>query len=152
MDILMVYLLIIFIIIAIDQYTKKIACDNLDIEEKREVTNTNLVFWHKKNTGVSYSNFSAYPKQVTLVTGFVTTLSFFTFMFLLPVKGIKVLKTGLAFMLGGAVGNLVDRLRNNCVTDFIYIKSKYAPIFNLADVFVVMGAVIIFISSMCKKE
>ena len=58
-DLIMVYLLIIFIIIAIDQYTKKIICDSLEIEEKRETVNSNIIFWHKKNTGVSYSILSA---------------------------------------------------------------------------------------------
>ncbi|MGE4214955.1 MAG: signal peptidase II [Anaerotignaceae bacterium] len=148
----MVYLLIIFIIIAIDQYTKKIVCKNLELDEKRKVGNTNIVLWHKKNTGVSYSSFSAFPKQVTIATGIVTAISFFAFMLILPMKGLKIIKTGFAFMIGGAAGNLVDRLRNNCVTDFIYIKCKHAPIFNVADIFVVIGSVIVFISSNLKKN
>ncbi|HCT65088.1 MAG TPA: signal peptidase II [Lachnospiraceae bacterium] len=152
MNVFMVYLLIIFLIIALDQYTKKIVCDNLELEEKREIKNTNIMFWHKKNTGISYSSFSAYPKQITIITGVIATISFFIFMFLLPIKGIKIIKTGFAFMIGGSIGNLIDRFRNNCVTDFIYIKCKHTPIFNLADVFVVLGGTIMFISSICKKN
>lgn len=148
----MVYLLIIFIIIALDQYTKKIVCKNLALEEKHQLPNTNIIFWHKKNVGASYSSFSKYPKQVTYITGFLTTLSFFAFLFLLPVKGIKIVKTGMAFMIGGAVGNLTDRLRDKAVTDFIYIKSKYSPIFNLADVFIVIGAAIVLISSFFENK
>lgn len=152
MDILMVYLLIIFIIIAIDQYTKKIICDNLKLEEKHEMKNSKIVFWHRKNTGVSYSSFSAYPKQVTFVTGIFTILSFLAFLCILPIKGIKIIKTGFAFIIGGAIGNLVDRLRNKCVTDFIYLKSKYSPIFNVADIFVVIGAVMVLFSLNSEKN
>lgn len=152
MGILMVYLLIIFIIIAIDQFTKKIVCDNLRLEEKHETKNSNILFWHRKNTGVSYSSFSKYPKQVTIVTGIFTILSFLAFLFIIPIKGMKIIKTGFAFVIGGAVGNLVDRLRNNCVTDFIYLKSRYSPIFNVADIFVVMGAAMVFISSNFKRN
>lgn len=151
-DLIMVYLLIIFIIIAIDQYTKKIICDNLELEEKSETINSKILLWHKKNTGVSYSSFSAYPKQVTFVTGIFIILSFIAFLCILPIKGMKSIKTGFAFIVGGGAGNLVDRLRNNCVTDFIYLKCKYSPIFNVADIFVVIGAIIVFFSSIFKKN
>ncbi|MDD3570694.1 MAG: signal peptidase II [Lachnospiraceae bacterium] len=148
----MVYLLIIFIIIAIDQFTKKIICDSLEIEEKRETVNSNILFWHKKNTGVSYSSFSAYPKHVTFITGIFTILSFLAFLCILPIKGMKIIKIGFTFIIGGAAGNLIDRLRNNCVTDFIYLKYKYSPIFNVADIFVVIGAILVLFSSNFKKN
>lgn len=148
----MVYLLIIFIIIAIDQYTKKIVCDKLEVEEKYEIKDSNIMFWHRKNTGASYSIFSEYPKQVTAVTGIFTILSFFAFLFIIPIKGMKIIKTGFAFIIGGAAGNLVDRLRNNCVTDFIYLKSEHSPIFNVADIFVVMGALMVLFSPNSKEN
>ena len=148
----MVYLLIILIIIAIDQYTKKTVCNKLELEEKHEMENSKIVFWHRKNTGVSYSVFSRYPKQVTFVTGIITILSFLAFLFIIPIKGMKIIKIGLSFIIGGAAGNLVDRLRNNCVTDFIYLKSKYSPIFNVADIFVVFGGLMVFFSSNINKN
>ena len=51
---------------------------------------------------------------------------------------------GLSFMAGGALGNLIDRLRNGAVTDFVQI-GKF-PIFNLADAVIVIGAGLIITS------
>jgi signal peptidase II len=63
---------------------------------------------------------------------------------------IKILKTGevafklsLAIIIGGALGNLIDRVRLNYVTDFLDFTLINYPIFNLADVFVVSGVVLL---------
>lgn len=63
---------------------------------------------------------------------------------------IKILKTGevafklsLAIIIGGALGNLIDRVRLNYVTDFLDFTLINYPIFNLADVFVVSGVVML---------
>jgi len=63
---------------------------------------------------------------------------------------IKILKTGevafklsLAMIIGGALGNLIDRVRLNYVTDFLDFTLINYPIFNLADVFVVSGVVML---------
>lgn len=63
---------------------------------------------------------------------------------------IKILKTGevafklsLAIIIGGALGNLIDRVRLNYVTDFLDFTLINYPRFNLADVFVVSGVVML---------
>lgn len=63
---------------------------------------------------------------------------------------LKILKTGevafklsLAIIIGGALGNLIDRVRLNYVTDFLDFTLINYPIFNLADVFVVSGVVML---------
>lgn len=42
----------------------------------------------------------------------------------------------LTFILGGALGNFIDRIIHGVVTDFLYFKVKHLPVFNLADVFI----------------
>ena len=49
-----------------------------------------------------------------------------------------------SFALGGALGNFIDRIKNKNITDFIYVKYKKAPIFNLADIFLVISPILIF--------
>ena len=66
-----------------------------------------------------------------------------------------LLMTALTFMVGGAVGNLIDRVRLGYVIDFFDFRLIHFPIFNIADCFVTIGAVIfavyvIFFSD--KKE
>ena len=74
------------------------------------------------------------------------------FIKLLYKKGSRSLKLGFSFMLGGALGNLYERIFKNGVTDFIYIKFKKAPIFNVADIFILIGNFIILTVSFFKKR
>ena len=61
-------------------------------------------------------------------------------------------RIGLAFMLGGGASNIFDRIARKGVTDYLYFKTERpTPIFNLADIFVLVGVVINLISR-CKKK
>lgn len=64
-------------------------------------------------------------------------------------KELKINKIGLSFVLGGALGNLVDRYNYNCVIDFIDLN--FFPVFNGADVFIFVGAMIIIFKSFKNK-
>ena len=55
-------------------------------------------------------------------------------------------KISICLILGGAIGNLIDRIWLGGVRDFIYLKSINFAIFNIADSFVTVGAVLLFIS------
>ena len=60
----------------------------------------------------------------------------------------RFMKVALGMLLGGAVGNLIDRIRLGYVVDFISVKliNKYDfPVFNVADVFIVVGTALIVI-------
>lgn len=58
-------------------------------------------------------------------------------------------KIGLSFILGGAMANLIDRYNHGCVIDFIDLK--FFPVFNLADIFITIGAIIIIMKSSKTK-
>jgi len=60
-------------------------------------------------------------------------------------KDFFINKIGLALVAGGALGNLIDMLNQGCVTDFI--NFNFFPVFNLADVFIFVGAMLIFFKS-----
>ena len=67
----------------------------------------------------------------------------------LPAKGHSVLAMGLALVLGGAFGNLIDRSAYGWVIDFIHVHwhDAYFPAFNLADSAITVGAVILFVDA-----
>lgn len=60
-------------------------------------------------------------------------------------KDFSINKIGIMFVLGGASSNLLDRFNYGCITDFIDLG--FWPVFNLADVFITIGAVIIMAKS-----
>lgn len=55
----------------------------------------------------------------------------------------KLLNLSLTFMIGGAVGNLIDRIRLGYVVDFLDFRLIDFPIFNVADCFITVGAVVL---------
>lgn len=64
----------------------------------------------------------------------------------------KVFNTSLALILAGAVGNLYDRLQFGFVRDFIEFKLFEFPIFNLADIYITLAAISIFIRILKKEK
>ena len=67
----------------------------------------------------------------------------------LPPRGNNILAMGLALVLGGAFGNLIDRSAYGWVIDFIHLhwRDAYWPAFNLADSAITVGAVILFVDA-----
>lgn len=66
----------------------------------------------------------------------------------------KLLFTGLGLILGGALGNLVDRIRMRAVIDFLdfYVGDWHWPAFNVADIGICVGAGIIILSMLLHKD
>ena len=65
----------------------------------------------------------------------------------------KLYFIALNFILAGAIGNLIDRLFLGYVRDFIYINLPFMPYyFNVADVFITVGAVLLLIEILFKRE
>ena len=64
------------------------------------------------------------------------------------------LSLGLAFIIGGAVGNLIDRIRFGAVVDFLdfHYQSWHWPAFNVADSAITLGVAIILIDSLCVRK
>lgn len=146
----MVYFLIIGIIITVDFLSKKAVAGKLPVGAKKEVVPEKLSLWHIKNEGIAYSCFSQHKRAVLWGTGVLIIAVFGYFIKILHTSG-KGLKLGMAFILGGALANFIDRKKNGAVTDFIFIHGKHAPIFNLADISIWIGAVFAFLSALREK-
>lgn len=100
------------------------------------------------NRGISFSLLSSNTmfSKYALVTLSIV-LIFMIIKWIFSAKTIA--QIGLCMMLGGAVGNLIDRIRYGAVFDFIqfHIGSWYFPTFNVADIFISVGVVIILLES-----
>jgi signal peptidase II len=61
---------------------------------------------------------------------------------------------GLTLIIGGSIGNIIDRFHDNAVTDFLslYAGSFYWPVFNGADIFITVGTVSLLVSSVILRE
>ena len=112
----------------------------------------NIVFtW---NPGASFSVFrsfgEAYPIIIILATG---ALIGFLFYYMFRRAGAYE-KLPLAFIIGGALGNLIDRVRFGAVVDFLDFHGGgwHWPAFNVADIFIVIGVGLFIINSIFRKK
>lgn len=95
------------------------------------------------NTGASFSIFS--NATLFLIVFSIPVLVFMIFAIVSnKISKSKFFKIALGFIVGGTIGNLIDRIAFGGVRDFIYFKSINFAIFNFADVFINIGAYLLF--------
>ncbi len=134
-------------VVVIDQLTKWLVIDALTLYQRIPVLPIfDLVRLH--NTGAAFSFLSdASGWQNWLFTGVAVVVSIVLVWWLLtlPRDGYRVLGLGLALVLGGALGNLIDRSLHGYVIDFLlfYYQEWSYPAFNIADSAITCGVVLI---------
>ena len=142
------WLLFSVVIIVLDLWTKQIATDALTLYRPVEVTSwLNMTLAH--NYGAAFSFLSdAGGWQRWLFTGLdsVVTVVLVVWILRLPANE-KLTATALSLVIGGAVGNLIDRIRNGYVVDFIdvFYRGHHWPAFNLADSAITCGVVLLLV-------
>jgi signal peptidase II len=135
------------VIVAADQLTKLMVVDSLTYLQRIPILPVlDLVRLH--NTGAAFSFLAgASGWQNWLFTGVAVVVSGVIFWWLmkLPAGGRRVLSLGLALVLGGAIGNLIDRVQYGYVVDFIlfYYHEWSYPAFNIADSAITCGVALI---------
>lgn len=149
----LVYLLA-AVVILVDQYTKYLVRLNLALEERWEPWAWLAPYariLHIENTGAAFGLFQSGGLIFTVIAVIVSAVIIF-YAFRLPEDqwGLRLI---LGLMLGGAVGNLIDRLTRGPVTDFISVGAF--AIFNVADASISVGvtllALMMFFEARQKK-
>ena len=150
----MTEILTLLAVLGLDFGTKKWANENLPLNRKKEIVKNHLYFWHIKNSGIAYNRFSGKRKSILLFTGGILVFYSVQLFRILQGKGDRRMALPLAMTLGGGLGNFLERLRKGKVTDFLFIpaEGKNAPIFNVADVFIWIGALGLTILPFAKNE
>ncbi len=130
-------LLVCVAVIALDQITKHTIGTWLAPGQVRHVIpGVKLVY--ERNTGVAFSFLAGTGALVYVVTG-LALAALVTFLMLRPERRLLWLPTGM--LVGGAIGNLIDRVTIGSVIDFI--KLPHWPVFNLADTCITLGVIIL---------
>lgn len=143
------------IIVAVDQWTKWLASSNLNYGQPVEILPFfNLTLWH--NTGAAFSflnDAGGWQRGFFATVSTVVSVVLVVWMYRLP-KQQKLLMLALALILGGAVGNLYDRVVLGYVVDFIdvYYKASHFPAFNIADSAISIGAGIMLLDMFVNRH
>tara|TARA_B100001250_G_C19664716_1_gene728702 strand:- start:45 stop:527 length:483 start_codon:yes stop_codon:yes gene_type:complete len=138
-----------FFIILIDQISKFIVLFSLGFERSINIIPNLLNFNLVKNKGAAFSLFSNSTTLLT-ITSFLASLLLITIILKFPPKSYWNL-IGLAYLLGGTVGNGIDRLLRGYVLDFFELVPINFPIFNVADISINI-AIICYIIDIIKTN
>ena len=126
------------------------------IKQKREENTQDKEYLNGKTVITTYHNYGAFlnggdkrPVLVKLVSVILTIVLSILFAFTFTKYGKKELRTGLAFLLGGAYSNTYDRVKRGYVVDYLNFpkfpgKVKYI-VFNISDFCIMIGACLIVI-------
>lgn len=148
------YLLLTLTLIVIDQFTKFAIEANFAEHEFHPVTsffNLGLVY----NPGAAFSFLANHDGwQRWFFTALSTAASVFILYLMRKHRDEPRFCLGLAFILAGAVGNLIDRVRIGKVVDFLdfYYQTHHWPAFNIADSAILIGVAILLIDEFTKKK
>jgi len=151
------YLILSLVIILSDAWTKWLVSSHIDLHESIPLIPDFLQLVHVRNTGAAFGiGANADSAIVPLLLNLGAIGVFFVvvaYAFRAAVTD-RVLQTGLHLILGGAIGNLIDRFRLHYVVDFVdvYVKSHHWPAFNVADSAICVGIALLFLDMRKKPD
>ena len=142
------WLLMSLLIVVLDLWTKKLATDSLTLYRPVELTSwLSMTLAHNYGAAFSFlSDAGGWQRWLFTSLALLVTSVLIVWLFRLA-AGEKLTGAALGLIIGGAVGNLVDRLLNGYVVDFIdvFYKNWHWPAFNLADSAITCGVILLLI-------
>lgn len=147
----MMYIIII-LFLGLDLVSKYLIDKYLFVGESIEVINNFFSITYVKNTGAAWSIMSSNTWIVTVIS-ILIIIGIIFYIYKYASKN-KLEIVSLSMILGGALGNLIDRIMNGYVVDFLDFNlfGWDYPIFNLADTFIVIGVILYIIYTWRNKN
>lgn len=146
------YYIIALFIIALDQLTKYLIVKNMELGESIKVIEDFLYITSHRNRGAAWGILEGqmwffYIITVVVIIGIIYYIQ-------KAAKGKMLFGVSLGFMLGGAIGNFIDRVFRNEVVDFVntYIFGYDFPVFNIADSALVIGVAMLMIQMLLEER
>ena len=143
-------------VIILDQCTKYLIIKSFALHQSLDLIEHYLTIVHIRNKGIAFGLLAEQGGGTRTIFLIITSLLAIAFIFYL-LSSLKDRQTyatvTLALILGGAIGNLIDRIRWGEVVDFIYVHwyQYYWPAFNCADSAISIGLVLLIIGIFTKK-
>jgi signal peptidase II len=144
------------VVMALDQWTKSLIVDRFE-EFDKVVLLPVLEIMRLHNEGAAFSFLSTaggWQRWMFIGLGVVVSTAILVWLRRLPPKGQGLLAAGLSLILGGALGNVIDRVLFGHVIDFIRVHwgEHYFPAFNVADSAITVGAVLVILDNLLELD
>ncbi len=144
------------VVMALDQWTKSLIVDRFE-EFDKVVLLPVLEIMRLHNEGAAFSFLSTaggWQRWMFIGLGVVVSAAILIWLRRLPPKGQGLLAAGLSLILGGALGNVIDRVLLGHVIDFIRVHwgEHYFPAFNVADSAITIGAAFVILDNLLELD
>lgn len=151
------YVAVSLVVLILDQWTKGLVTRAFSVHESKSLIEGFLDLTYVRNSGAAFGLFASVDSSLkALILNSVAVLVF------LIVSGYALrtshksvrLQLGFALILGGAVGNLMDRVRFQYVVDFLdfHVSGHHWPAFNVADAAICIGVGLLFLDMLKNEE
>ncbi|MDI9486400.1 MAG: signal peptidase II [Bacillota bacterium] len=141
---ILIELLLIGVVIAADLLTKEFIYGKVERDGKIDIIKGVLSFTAVRNTGASFGMFGEHTSILTIVSA-VSAFGLLVFLIFSAKNRNILLRSSLVLIIGGAIGNLVDRIALKYVRDFVYVEIIDFAVFNLADSALTVGTILLII-------
>jgi signal peptidase II len=151
------YLILSAAVILFDLWTKSLVLARIQLHDAIPVIPNFFQLVHVRNTGAAFglgANASSKLVPILLNAGAIAVFCVVVVYALRTAVTDRLLQTGLHLILGGAIGNLLDRFRFGYVVDFldVYVGRYHWPAFNVADSAICIGIALLFFDMRKKPE
>lgn len=139
------------ILLLVDQISKLIVIRSIDINQSIELIKNFFYLTYTHNTGAAFSILTG-QRIFLILIAIVILIILFNYIRKNKVER-KIEKIAFSLIIGGSLGNLIDRIVRGYVVDFFDVKifGYNFPVFNVADTFIVIGVLLLLIS-LTRKE
>lgn len=149
-----IYFVLVVIVLLVDLLSKYLVIANFSLYESINLLPV-LNFTYVQNHGAAFSFLAAKSGWQTYFFIILSSLiSLYLIYLILKSKDTGWSKLAYAFILGGALGNLFDRIYNGYVIDFIHVfyENYHFPVFNIADSAITIGAILLIFELLIRKK
>jgi signal peptidase II len=155
------YLFVAAAVIVLDAWTKWLVSTRIDLREAIPIIPNFLQLVHVRNTGAAFGIGANADSRIVPILLNIGAIGVFFIVVVYAFRAAitdRVLQSGLHLILGGAIGNLIDRFRLGYVTDFVDVylnaggQPHHWPAFNVADSAICIGIALLFFDMRKKPE
>ena len=133
------------VIVLLDQVTKIVVVNNMELNESIPWIKDVFEIHYIQNSGMAWGLFKDRTWLLAIFSVVMIAGLLYVYNNVSEGKYYRLLRFLLLCIIGGAVGNLIDRIRLNYVIDFFYFKLIDFPVFNVADIFVTVSVILLLI-------
>ena len=147
------YPILIIVLATLDLVSKNYAVNNFSLGQSYTTYIPFIEFMLIYNSGIAFGMFDGYGDLASNALLIITVLILVYLIKMLIKEKIRVAKLALSLIIAGALGNIVDRIIDGRVTDFLHLEVADFSffIFNLADAFITLGAILIIYFELIYK-